>query len=184
MKIKTLFEEKYKSISFIELDPERLTGQKEYSKNFFDKIDKIENNILDGKKLENIAKDNNLKLIKTDNLNKEKNSILGIKSQDINDELFNKIFKIKNLNSPELINIKNKYYIAEITSQNEISRGCKRQKSCQAIILQIKLKNIVENNVEVSKKISTGMFKKPEMEKYAKDKNLKIKNQKNYEFKR
>ena len=175
---KNLFEEKYKSISFIELDPERLTGQKEYSKNFFDKIDKIENNILDGKKIENIAKENNLNLVKTDKLNKEKNSILGIKSKDINDELFAKIFKIKNLNSPELINIKNKYYIAEITSQNEISRGIKDNRIRQAIVLQIKLKNIVKNNVEVSKKISTGMFKKPEMEKFAKDKNLKIKNQK------
>ena len=175
---KNLFEEKYRSISFLELDPEILIGQKEYSKNYFDKIDKIENNILDGKKIENIAKDNNLKLIKTDELNREKNSILGVKSQNINDELFNKFFKIKNLNSPELINIKNKYYIAEITSQNDISRGIKDNRVRQAIISQIKLKNIVENNIKVSKKISTGSFKKPEMKKYAKDKNLKIESKK------
>ena len=175
---KNLFEEKYRSISFLELDPEILIGQKEYSKNYFDKIDKIENNILDGKKIENIAKDNNLKLIKTDELNREKNSILGVKSQNINDELFNKFFKIKNLSSPELINIKNKYYIAEITSQNDISRGIKDNRVRQAIISQIKLKNIVENNIKVSKKISAGSFKKPEMKKYAKDKNLKIESKK------
>ena len=175
---KNLFEEKYRSISFLELDPEILIGQKEYSKNYFDKIDKIENNILDGKKIENIAKDNSLKLIKTDELNREKNSILGVKSQNINDELFNKFFKIKNLSSPELINIKNKYYIAEITSQNDISRGIKDNRVRQAIISQIKLKNIVENNIKVSKKISTGSFKKPEMKKYAKDKNLKIESKK------
>jgi len=175
---KNLFEEKYRSISFLELDPEILIGQKKYSKNYFDKIDKIENNILDGKKIENIAKDNNLKLIKTDELNREKNSILGVKSQNINDELFNKFFKIKNLSSPELINIKNKYYIAEITSQNDISRGIKDNRVRQAIISQIKLKNIVENNIKVSKKISTGSFKKPEMKKYAKDKNLKIESKK------
>ena len=175
---KNLFEEKYRSISFLELDPEILIGQKEYSKNYFDKIDKIENNILDGKKIENIAKDNNLKLIKTDELNREKNNILGVKSQNINDELFNKFFKIKNLSSPELINIKNKYYIAEITSQNDISRGIKDNRVRQAIISQIKLKNIVENNIKVSKKISTGSFKKPEMKKYAKDKNLKIESKK------
>jgi len=175
---KNLFEEKYRSISFLELDPEILIGQKEYSKNYFDKMDKIENNILDGKKIENIAKDNSLKLIKIDELNREKNSILGVKSQNINDELFNKFFKIKNLNSPELINIKNKYYIVEITSQNNISRGIKDNRVRQAIISQIKLKNIVENNVKVSKKISTGSFKKPEMQKYAKDKNLKIESKK------
>jgi len=92
--------------------------------------------------------------------------------------LFNKFFKIKNLSSPELINIKNKYYIAEITSQNDISRGIKDNRVRQAIISQIKLKNIVENNIKVSKKISVGSFKKPEMKKYAKDKNLKIESKK------
>ena len=35
---KNLFEEKYRSISFLELDPEILIGQKEYSKNYFDTL--------------------------------------------------------------------------------------------------------------------------------------------------
>ncbi len=175
---KSLFEEKYRSISYIELDPNILTGQKEYSENYFNKIDKIENEILDGKKIEDIVKDNNLKSIKTEEINSEKNNILGIKSYVVSDELFNQFFKIKNLNSPELINIKNKYYIAEIVSENKLSRGVKDQRVREAIISQIKLKNIVKNNIEISKKISTGSFKKQEMEKYAQDKNLKIENKK------
>jgi len=171
---KSLFEEEYKSISFVELDPSMLTGQKEHSENFFNKIDKIENDILDGKKIEDIAKDNSLKLVKTDQLNNAKISILGIKSQTISDELFNRFFKIKNLNSAELINIKNKYYIAEIASKNKINKNIKDKKVNEAIVFQIKLKNIVENNIKLSKKISSGSFKRSEMEEYAKDKNLKI----------
>ena len=56
------------------------------------------------------------------------------------------VFKIKNLNSPELINIKNKYYTCEITSQNKISRGIAKTTYCrQAIVLQIKFKKKFEN---------------------------------------
>ena len=175
---KSLFEEKYRSINFVELNPNILTGQKEYSENYFSKIDKIENEILDGKKIEDIVADNNLKSIKTEEINSDKKNILGIKSQVISDELFDKFFKIKNLNSPELINIKNKYYIAEIVSEKKLDRGIKDLRVRDAIIAQIKLKNIVENNIDISKKISIGSFKKQDMEKFAKDKNLKIENKK------
>lgn len=171
---KSLFEEEYKSIHFVELNPSMLTGKKEYSENFFNKIDKIENDILDGKKIEDIAKDNSLKLVKTDQLNNKKNSILGIKSKAIDDELFNKFFKIKNLRSAELINIKNKYYIAEVASKNKINKDVKDKQVKEAIILQIKLKNIVENNIKLAKKISSKSFDRSKMEEYAKVNNLKM----------
>ncbi len=171
---KDLFTEEYKSIIFTELTPEILTGKKDYSSNYFTKIDKIENDLLDGKKIEDVANENNLKLINTDELNSEKNSVLGIKSQVIEDELFTKIFKIKNENSPEVINIKNKYYIVDIKSNNKISKDMKDQRVYEAIVAQIKLKNIVDNNVKIAKEISIGSFDKAEMEKFAKDKSLKI----------
>jgi len=172
---KDLFVEEYKSISFAELNPDVLTGQKEYSESYFAKIDKIENDLLDGKKIKNVVEENNLKLISTDKINRQKSNILGIKSKAIDDELFNKFFKIKNEGSPEVINIKNKYYIVEIKSKNKISRDIKDQKVRKAIASQIKLKNIVENNVEVAKKISSGLFDKTKMEEFTKDKNIKIK---------
>ena len=171
---KDLFTQEYKSIIFAELDPDLLTGQKEYSESYFDKIDKIENNILDGKKINTIAKENNLKLNATDELDVQKTSILGIKSQSINDDLFNKFYKIENVNSPEVINVKNKYYIAEIKSKSDISRDIKDPRVNDAIVSQIKLKNIVENNVKIAKEISSGAFNKTKMEEYAKQNSLKV----------
>ena len=171
---KDLFTQEYKSISFTELSPDILTGQKEYSENYFAKIDKIENDILDGKKINTIVKENNLKLIVTDELDVQKISILGIKSQAVSDDLFNKFYKIKNENSPEVINIKNKYYIVEIKSKSDISKNIKDKKVRDAIVSQIKLKNIVEHNVKIAKEISSGLFNKTRMEEYAKNNNLKI----------
>ncbi len=175
-KNKDLFTQEYKTIKFAELEPSAITGKKEFSKNYFSKIDKIENDILDGKTFKNIIDENNLKLIQTDELNVERKNILGVESNKINNDLFKIFFKIKNINSPEIKKIKNKYYIAEISSNKKISRGMKDKKVNEAIILQIKLKNKVENNVKVAKEISSGLFNKEKMEEYAKNKKIEIKN--------
>ncbi len=172
---KDLFTQEFKTIKFAELEPSAITGKKEFSKNYFSKIDKIENDILDGKTFKNIIEENNLKLIQTDELNVERKNILGVESNKINNDLFKIFFKIKNINSPEIKNIKNKYYITEISSNKKISRGVKDKKVNEAIILQIKLKNKVENNVKVAKEISSGLFNKEKMEEYAKNKKIEIK---------
>ena len=174
-KNKDLFNEIYKSIKFAELNPSALTGKKEFSKSYFSKIDKIENDILDGKSFKSIAEENSLKLIETDGLNFEKKNILGVESNNINDDLFKIFFKIENTNSPEVKNIKNKYYIVEISSNKKISRGIKNKNVNEAIVLQIKLKNKVENNVKVAKEISNGLFNREKMDEYAKINNLEIK---------
>ena len=91
-KNKDLFSEKFKSLSYLELNPKNLLGQEEYDKNFFNKINKIENDILDGKKIQNIAEDNNLKLIKTAELNSKKNDISGKKFELIGQALLHTLF--------------------------------------------------------------------------------------------
>ena len=86
-KNKDLFTQEYKTIKFAELEPSAITGKKEFSKNYFSKIDKIENDILDGKTFKNIIDENNLKLIQTDELNVERKNILGVESNKINNDL-------------------------------------------------------------------------------------------------
>ena len=172
---KNLFQQTYKSINFIELKPDKLVGDKDYSENYFKKIDKIENDILDGVTLELVANNNNLTVIKTDEVNNQKNNILGINETSIDDDLFNEFFKIKNLNSPELINFKNKYYIAQISSQNKIAGKINDRPVNDAIIKQIKIKNIIENNIKISKEISKGDFKESNMGEYAKKNNIDVK---------
>ena len=175
---KDLFNQEFKSISFSELTPENLTGIKEFDKNFFNKIESIENDILDGKKAIDIAKLNNLKLIKTEEISKDKKNKLGQKNELINDELFKMIFKKKEINKPELIEFKNKYFIAEISSVDKIAKNPNDQSVVNAITAQIKFKSIVDNNMSIGRKISEGNFKKKDFEEYAKKNNSTIKYEK------
>ena len=166
---KDLFQEELKSISYVELKPNVLVGEKEYSENYFKKIDEIENFILDGKKLEIIAKENNLNIKKRNKKDYKKNNF-------IEDKLFTKFFEIKNIKAPEVIEYKNKYYVAQVSSINKITRDITDEKVKEAIISQIKLKNIVENNIKISKEISAGSFNESKMREYAKDKKINIEN--------
>jgi len=49
---KSLFTQDFKTINYVELLPNNLTGQAEYNEAYFKKIDEIENAILDGSKIE------------------------------------------------------------------------------------------------------------------------------------
>ena len=115
-KNKELFRQEFKSISYVELTPENLSGSKEFNENFFNKINNIENEIIDGKKISLIAKENNLKLTKTKEVNRKQTDINGNKLYKIENELFNEIFNITKENTGEMINFNNKYYMIEILS--------------------------------------------------------------------
>ena len=60
---KQYFVQDFKKISYVELLPENLIGQKEYDESYFKKIDEIENAILDGGMMSNVVKEYNLSLI-------------------------------------------------------------------------------------------------------------------------
>jgi peptidyl-prolyl cis-trans isomerase D len=171
---KDLFLDEYKSISYAELTPTSLTGQPEFNELYFKKIDEIENTILDGAKIQDFAKDFNLSITTTEEVNRLKKNRAGDVTLKINNDLFSKTFRNKNLNSPELINIKNKYYISELVSFNKMSRTLNDKEVRDAIINQIKIKNIIDSNNKIIKNISEGKFNKIEMENYAKNNALTI----------
>lgn len=171
---KKLFLEEFKSISYVELTPASLTGQQEFNELYFKKIDEIENSILDGKKIQEFAKDFNLSISTTGEINRLKKNASGDALLNIDNDLFVKAFGNKNINDPELINIKNKYYISEVVSLNKIFRTLNDKKVKDAIVAQIKFKKIIDNNNKIIKNISEGKFKKVEMENYAKTNALSI----------
>ncbi len=174
-KNKDAFNEKLKLISYAELTPQKLTGEKEYNDDFFKKIDSIDNLILDGKEIEEISKFFNFKLLTTNFINSSKKNSSGVVDKIIDDELFKKIFQNKK-GYLELINLKNKYFIASIKDIKETNKGFSNKDVKDAIKMQITIKNKIELNTEIAKKISSGSFKKSQMEKFAKEKSLDIRN--------
>ena len=172
---KGLFEQEFKKITYAEILPNNLTGQNEYDEAYFKKIDEIENAILDGSKMVDFIKLFNLSLITINETNRLKKNKKGNDIIKINDTLFKKIFNFSNINTLELININNKYYISEIVSVNKFARSLEDKRIKETITAQLKIKKIIENNSNIVKEISEEKFHKKYFDKFAIDNNLVIK---------
>ena len=173
---KSLFTQDFKTINYVELLPNNLTGQAEYNEAYFKKIDEIENAILDGSKMEKFVKEYNLSLKNIEKINRLKKNKAGKEVSNINKELFQKIFNSKNINEPELINLNNKYYLSEVQNVEKISRTLKDKEIKEAIVSQLRLKHTIESNTKIVKKMSERKFNKEQFQKLSRDKKLEIKN--------
>ena len=173
-KNKALFVEQFKSFSFVELKPEILTSKKNYDEVFFKKIDEIENEILDGMNVSNIAQERNLKITNTKEINYQKRDISGKEIAGVPEELFKKIFIKQKINKPELIEINNKYYLAEISSISNKDKSIDDKMVNEAISSQLKVQYKLELNTKITKEISEGNFDINNMINFGNKNNIKI----------
>ena len=172
---KNLFAQEFKKINYSELSPTNLTGQEEYNEAYFQKIDEIENAILDGEVMNDFVKKYNLTLKIINETNQLKKNKAGKEIINVNDALFAKIFSNNNVNKPILININNKYYLSNIIKVEQINRTLEDSEIKKAIVSQLKIKHIIKSNTDIVKKLSGGKFKKKQFNKFSNDKGIGIK---------
>ena len=172
---KKFFLQEFKKIKYTELLPNILTGQKEYNEAYFAKIDEIENAVLDGSKMSDFIKIFNLSPTTINETNKIKKNKNGKEIVKIDDILFSKIFNITNIGKPELININNKYYLSEIIKVEQVNRTLDDKEIRDAIVLQLRIKYIIESNTNIVKEMSEGKFKKEQFDKFGKKNGIETK---------
>ncbi len=177
-KNKDIFSEEFKSMQFAEILPKNFSGEDKFDKEFFNKLDKLENNILDGQSFEEAAKLNNLKSIKINNVNVDKKDKNKKEINNISNNLFEKIFSLKEEKAPQLIKVDNKYFLVEITKISNNQKSFDDPEVVTALNSQLSFKNKLQSNTSIAKDISMGAFDKVKMEKFAKDNNLDIKDYK------
>ena len=175
---KDIFFSEFKTVRYAEITPDKISGSEEYDENFFKQLDIIENNILDGQSFDETIKNDNLQFISIEKINAKKEDANKNKVKKISDELFKKIFNLKSLNSPEIINLNNKYFIAEITKIEKINRSISDPEVQEALNAQLNFKSKIENNTSIIKDISMGAMNKEKFAKFALDNNLDIKDYK------
>ncbi len=175
---KNVFFTEFKSIRYAEINPEKISGNKEYNETFFKQLDTIENNILDGQSFDETVKINNLNVISLAKINSKKEGENKKKIENLSDNLFNKIFNLKSTNTPEIINIVNKYYLAEIFKIERKNRLFTDSEVQEALNAQLNFKNKIENNTSIIKDISMGAIDKDKFKKFASDNKLEIKDYK------
>ena len=141
----------------------------------FQKLDEIENNTLDGQSFDETIKNNNLKVISFKKVNANKEDDNKNKIENLSDNLFKKIYNLKSIKSPEIINLNNKYYLAEILSVDKNNRSFNDPQVQEALNAQLNFKKKIENNTSIIKDISMGAIDKEKFQKFASDNNLEIK---------
>jgi peptidyl-prolyl cis-trans isomerase D len=171
---KNVFVTEFKSIRYAEIKPELISGSKEYSENFFKQLDIIENNVLDGQSFEEAAKANNLKILEFNKINAKKENETKNKIENLPDSLFKKIYNLKIPQSPEVINIDSKYYLAEIKDKEKKNRPMNDPEVLEALKAQINFKEKIENNTTLAKEISLGAFDGNNYKKFADENGLVI----------
>ena len=175
---KNVFFTELKSIRYAEIKPELISGGKEYNESFFKQLDIIENNVLDGQSFEEAAKTNNLRIIEFNKINAKKENEKKIKIENLPDNLFKKIYNIKMPQSPEVINIESKYYLAEIKDEEKKNKPMNDPEVLEALNAQLNFKEKIETNTSLAKDISLGSFDGNNYKKFADDNGLKIKDYK------
>ena len=165
----------YKSIKFIKLYPKNLTGSDEFTDLFFQKIDEIDDLIVEGKNLDFLLNRFNLEspaLVTFNKLDQNKNS--GTDT-DFPNELIKKVFDINEIEPTVLIEHKNKYFIIEVTKTENVQRKITDQSVKKEILLNLKKQTKRKLISEIITKINKNNFKKNDFDKLSKDENVVIK---------
>ena len=175
---KNIFFVELKSIRYAEIKPELISGSTDYNENFFKQLDLIENKVLDGQTFDETTVANNLKIIEFNKINANKEDENKNKIEKLPDNLFNKIYNIKKAQSPEVINIEGKYYLAEIKDTEKKNKTMDDPEVMEALNAQLSFKEKIENNTSLAKDISLGAFENDNFKKFADDNGLEVKNYK------
>ena len=157
--------EEYLNFSYIKITPKDLTGSEDYDELFFKKIDKLENEISNGKTLNEIANDFKVKII-----NKNNFKIL-VESNDI-EKL---IYKNRNENKIQLIDKNDFYLLYEIKKIEKILPNISDKIFKNRILKAIFEKNKFEFNQNLIKKITNKEINKANFNKFSDGKIEKIK---------
>ena len=166
----------YKTINYIKLNPKNVIGKDEFNDLYFEKIDEIDDAIVQGENINNIKEKYNLTSLKTESFN-EKGEDLKSSNSDKTYRKLIKNFSIINDSEPTILSeFENDYYIVELIKTESI------QKDLTDISVKKKIISNLEN-IKKRKKISkmiadinSNNFLKKDFYTFSKKENASIKN--------
>ena len=172
---KNKYQETYKSIKLIELNPKKLIGNDDFNDNFFKKIDEIDYMIIEGKNLENIIQKFNLEKARLLTLNQFGQDINSKTINNISKNLVKSIFNISDGESTALIENKDKYFIVEFIKTEKIQSSIENETVRKDILLNLGNTTKRKFISEIISKINKKNFIKSDFNKLSKDENVPIK---------
>jgi len=174
-KNKNLYKEIYKTVKILELNPTNLTGMDVFSDQFFKKIDEIDDLIMQGKKLDDIVNNYNLKKASTYTINKSGKNINSIEVDKIQKNLIKDIFSIQDSDPIVIVEKKDKFFIIEILKSENLEQSLENEDLKKKVINSLKNERKRKVISEIISKINQKSFDKSDFDKLSKDKNAEIK---------
>ena len=144
---KDKFKKEIIDVSYIKITPETITDQKEFNEDFFQTIDEIENHILNGKKLADIAKSFSLSL----------KNIEGYDNSN-GEDFIKEIYKKRNSEKIQIVDKNDYFLLYEINKIEKILLDLKNENFQKTVRKEIYENNKYELHKELFKKIQTDKF--------------------------
>ena len=169
--------EDFISIRFASINPLSLVDSKEFNELFFEKIDEIENLIINDANYEIIIKNYNLNVTTIKLINKDGNNENGILQENINQNLINKIFKLKfkEVKDINLLEYENEYALVVIDEIKNFIPNITSKKFKEKIIRGLINRDIFEYNTKLMAKIKTNSLTESDFVQLAKTSQIDIK---------
>jgi len=174
-KNKDSFSEIFKSVKLVKLLPRNLTGDDDFNDLFFQKIDEIDDLIIEGKNIKFLTQRYNLEnIIKItfDKFGKNKNS-KPVDSLPV--DLIKNIFNIEQTYPTTLAEHKGEYYLIELVDTEKIQKKVTDDSVKKEIVLNLESDAKRKFVSKIISEITKNNFKKSDFEKLSKEKNIPIK---------
>jgi len=165
----------YKSFKLVQLNPKKLVGTNEFNDLFFEKIDSIDDLIIEGENFDYIAEKFNLTNISTFRINEFGEDIDFEKINEIPENLIKDIFNINDSEPTALLDVNSKYFIVELTKSENLTINLQSEKVKEKILINLEAGVKRKLISEIISKINQNNYNKSDFEKLAKDKNVPIK---------
>jgi len=165
--------EKSLTLNISKLTPNSLTLSDEFSELFFEKIDEIEEKIVNGKTFDDIIKNYNLEKININLLSE--NNKKQLKKYKFSDQNINKILNNTNINEVKLFDNGDEFIIINVSEISNILPNKNSEKFKKKIIEDIINEEKFKFNQSLLLKINTKKFLQSDFVELANKNNLEIK---------
>ena len=164
---KDTLKEKFINFKYAKITPKSLIGLSEFNNLFFEKIDELENEVLNGTTFSNLQNKYNLEINFKENFN--------INNIDEKKEFYKEIYKNnEETKKIKLLDLNDFYIVYEITNIQKILPDIKNEKFSRKVKEIISNKSKFDFNTELIKKISDKKFTQIDFDKLAKNNSTKI----------
>ena len=162
--------EDFISVRFASINPLSLVDSEEFNELFFEKIDEIENLIINGSNYEKIIKNYNLNVTPVKSINKNGDNENGIPQENIDQDLVSKIFelKFKEVNDINLLEYENEFALVIIDEIKNSIPNIVSKKFKEKTIKGLINRDIFEYNAKLIAKINTNSLAESDFVKLAK----------------